>query len=432
MTKKPKNNKNVINMGCRLNIYEGGIIKKILKDNKNEDIIVVNTCAVTSEAERQSRQAVRKAANQNPEKMIIVTGCAAQINPSQFKNIPQVIKILGNNQKFNTEFYQNTSCENCTSCELNQEKIIVSDIQEINETASHMTPIFNERSRAFLQIQNGCNYRCSYCIIPLARGISRSIPSNQIIKNILTLENDYNEFVLTGVDITDYGNGLNENINLGKLCKKILKETKIPRLRLSSLDVAKIDKDLFDLIKNEPRFMPYFHISIQSGDNYVLEKMKRRHTRENVMEFCQIVKNFRPEVGFGADFICGFPSENEEMFENTINLVNSIKIPYIHAFTYSQRTGTIAAKMKQVPLKIRKERTNRLILEGNKIHKEFLFGLIGSKQKIVLENGNQGVAENFAKIKINRSSDKYKIGSIVEVICHSINEDLSINGELIN
>jgi len=429
-----KNNENkktsIINLGCRLNGYESSVIDGILKDaNIENDCIVINTCAVTAEAERKSRQIIRKLKKQNPNKKIIVTGCAAQINPKQFTEMEEVDKVIGNGLKTDKIVYQEIANEWSNPLILNTEKAIVNDIMSIKDTANHLLPDIQNRSRAFLQIQNGCNHRCTFCIIPYGRGNSRSVPVAQIINNINDLiKFGYNEVVLTGVDITDYGIDLPGSPRLGNLCKRILSSTNLKRLRLSSIDVAEIDEDLYDIIKTESRFMSYFHISLQSGDNLILKRMKRRHTREDVIKFCENIRKYRSDAGFGADIICGFPTESDEMFESTIKLVKECKINYIHAFTYSARSGTPAAKMPQVLMQIRKERTNKLIQVGDENLAEFLQLLSKTKQSVLLEADMTTRAENFAKIHIENKNSllKYQIGDIISVQCVSAEKDFLI------
>ncbi len=420
---KSSENTSVITLGCRLNSYESSVMEDILKaENLNNDVIIINTCAVTKEAERKSRQAITKAKRDNPDKKIIVTGCAAQINPEQFSQMPQVYKVIGNDVKNNPSTYKDLALEWSNPLQINTEKAIVNDIMSIKDTAEHLMPMSQDRSRAFLQIQNGCNHRCTFCIIPYGRGNSRSVPVAQVVNNIKNLiEQGYNEVVLTGVDITDYGSDLPAQPKLGLLCKRILSSTTLPRLRLSSIDVAEIDDDIKDLVISEPRFMPYFHISLQSGDNMILKRMKRRHAREDVYKFCDFVRKYRENPGFGADIICGFPTENEEMFANTMALVQDLQIPFMHAFTYSARTGTPAARMPQVPLPIRKDRTRRLIAIGEENLAKFIQSLIGTTQKIILEEGAMGHAENFAKIHITDTANlSSPVGSVVSVVCNTV------------
>ncbi|QED23849.1 tRNA (N(6)-L-threonylcarbamoyladenosine(37)-C(2))-methylthiotransferase MtaB [Candidatus Deianiraea vastatrix] len=426
---KKNEDQNVINLGCRLNSYESSVIDKIIeKTSISGKCIVVNTCAVTAEAERKSRQAIRKIKKQYPDKKIIVTGCAAQINPEQFTKMPEVEKVIGNDIKTDDGFYEKLSKEWSSPLQISSQKAQVNDIMSIRETANHLFADTQNRSRAFLQIQNGCNHRCTFCIIPFGRGNSRSVPVAQVVNHIKELiASGYNEVVLTGVDITDYGLDLPAKPSLGNLCKRILATTDLKRLRLSSVDVAEIDEDLIDLIKTEPRLMPYFHISLQSGDGLILKRMKRRHTPDDVVKFCDLVRSYRADVGFGADIICGFPTETDEMFENTLKLVEKCQIQYIHAFTYSARNGTPAAKMPQVKLDIRKRRTSDLIALGDRVLMDFSKSLIGKAQSCVVEADFTLRSENFAKItpKDKSKFTSLQVGSIISVICTDI-----IDGEV--
>ncbi len=409
----------VINLGCRLNGYESSVIDGILKqEGMSEDCIVINTCAVTAEAERKSRQEIRRIKKLNPDKKILVTGCASQINPDQFTSMIEVDKVIGNGYKTDANVYKEIAGEWTSGLQVNTEKAIINDIMSIKDTALHLAPDTQDRTRAFVQIQNGCNHRCTFCIIPYGRGNSRSVPVAQIIENIAKLvdEDGYNEVVLTGVDITDYGSNLPANPSLGSLCKRILSHTSLKRLRLSSIDVAEVDEDILDLLANNERFMPYFHISLQSGNDLILKRMKRRHLRDDVFKFCEKIRNLRPNIGLGADIICGFPTETDEMFEDTKNLLRETGICYLHAFAYSQRSGTPAAKMPQVLLSKRKERTAGLIKIGNENLEEFLKKMVGTEQKIILERDFTGRCENFAKIcfkDVDIIKNRFKFGEII-------------------
>lgn len=397
-TKDDSNKAEVINFGCRLNAYESESIKKILSENKVNDILVFNTCSVTKEAERQARQAIRKAKRNNPDKRIIVTGCAAQTNPDQFKKMPEVDTIIGNAIKYDPNLYINDGANKD-----GEKRVFINDI--MLETKVAHNPIissFEDKTRGFLQVQNGCNHRCTFCIIPFGRGNSRSVEPRRVVEEAKAMRaNGYLEIVLTGVDTTSYGADFDNKISLGQLCKMILSEVNdLPRLRLSSIDVAEIDEDILDLLANEKRFMPYLHISIQSGDNLILKRMKRRHTREMVMDFCNKVKKMRPDVAFGSDIIAGFPTESEEMFKNTSDLLKSSNIVYNHVFTFSPRSGTPAARMPQVDHAIRKERTSILINQTKEQMNSFLKSMIGTKQSVLIEKDGIGRCENFAPVKL--------------------------------
>lgn len=398
------NNVEITTFGCRLNIYESEAIKEQLKDiSFSEDVIVFNTCAVTKEAEKQAIQAIRKAKRENPHKRIIVTGCAAQLDPKKFADMPEVDKILGNQEKFEKNNYQ-----------LNEEKILVNDIMSVKETAAHLVSNFEGKIRSFVQIQNGCNHRCTFCTIPFARGNSRSVPVAAIVEQTKKLvKNGYKELVLTGVDITDFGLDLPGKPTLGEMVKRLLTLVpELPMLRLSSLDVAEIDPLLFELMAYEPRVMPYIHISLQAGDNMILKRMKRRHNREQVLEFCNKLRSLRPEVVFGADIIAGFPTETEEMFANTYNLISEAGLQLLHVFPYSARSNTPAAKMPQVLKQIRKERAEKLRIAGHTELHKFFDSAIGKTYKVIVERDNIARAENYLQVKLPQN---YSEGEILEV-----------------
>ena len=391
----------VITFGCRLNSYESEVIKQAIDTAGNQggvQTIVFNSCAVTQEAERQLRQAIRKARRNNPEARIVVTGCAAQIAPEKYAKMQEVDVVLGNEEKLKPESYQ-FSHQAPESTEVH-----VQDIMTVKETASHLISGFDGRARAFVQVQTGCNHRCTFCIIPYGRGNNRAVPIGEIVGQVKQLvANGYKEVVLTGVDITDYGKDLPGQPTFGQMVRRLLKLVpELPRLRLSSVDVAEIDDDLMALIATEPRLMPHLHISVQSGDNMILKRMKRRHTREQVITFCDKVRKLRPEVVFGADIIVGFPTETEEMFQNTLNLVEEAGLTYLHVFPYSEREGTPAARMPQLPKDIRKERAARLREAGNIAHKTFLERKVGCDENVIVEEEKQGRGEDFSIIRLEQ------------------------------
>jgi threonylcarbamoyladenosine tRNA methylthiotransferase MtaB len=444
---KPK----VINFGCRLNAYESEAIKEILEGDENKEkqnLIVFNSCAVTSNAERQLRQSIRKMAKENPDSKLIITGCAAQIDPQKYAGMKEVFRVIGNEDKFKKTSYfgeNSAKIENSSQKDLEKDsdfespthhqdkifaeenytfideslesKILVNDIMSVKETSSHMISGFENQSRAFVQIQNGCNHRCTFCIIPYGRGNSRSVAFGEVVKQIKYLvDNGYKEVVLTGVDISDYGKDLLEGLTFSKMVKRLLKLIPdLPRLRISSIDVAEIDEDFLDLLKNEPRLMPYLHISLQAGDDMVLKRMKRRHNRAQVLEFCQKARELRPDITFGSDIIAGFPTESDENFQNSLNLIHEAGIIFNHIFPYSIRKGTPAAKMPQIADKIKKSRAQALRNAGQiELHK-FLDMQIGKTQSIVLEENNIGRCENFAAVKIQNAEPNLKTGEIFQV-----------------
>ncbi len=403
-----KENK-VITFGCRLNIFESEVIKDQLKKSNQENTIIFNSCAVTSETERKVRQSIRKHKKQFPEKKIIVTGCAAQINPQLYSNMSEVDMVLGNKEKL--ELKQHLFSSN------NTENIQVSDIMELKETSSHMVTSFEGKARAFLEIQNGCNHRCTFCIIPFGRGNNRSVPIPTIIKNCQRiLDEGFLEIVLTGVDITDYGTNLPVKPSFAYLIKEILKHCpNLTRLRLSSLDVAEIDDDLRNLLVTEKRILPHFHISMQSGDNMILKRMKRRHNREQIIDFCNFIKKHRKNSSIGADIITGFPTETEEMFLNSVQLVKNLQISLLHIFPYSEREGTPAAKIpqeKQIAKNIRKERARILINLGKENLRKFQKEFIGKKIDALVESKDFLRSDQFLKIKLKNS---FKSGTVVKV-----------------
>ncbi len=363
-----------------------------LKEANAQDCIVINTCSVTKEAIKKAKQEVRIQKRKNPLAKIIVTGCAAQIDPEMFSKMPEVFQVIGNEEKLHSVNYYGTQTE----------KILVNDIMSIKETAGHLVSHFENNTRAFVQIQNGCNHRCTFCTIPYGRGNNRSVPIGAIISQIKHLvEVGYKEVVLTGVDITDYGCDLPGKSTLGQATNRILNLVpELQRLRLSSVDVAEIDPELLELIKYHPKLMPHLHISMQSGDNMILKRMKRRHSREEVINFCNEVRQTRSEVAFGADIIAGFPTETDQMFENTKNLVDEAGLQYLHVFPYSAHPNTPASKMPQVENKIKKERTQILIQKGKEQLDKFLQSNIGKCGKLLVEKDNSGYTENFIHAKI--------------------------------
>jgi len=333
----------VISFGCRINSYESEVLKEKLKNCDN--LIVINTCAVTAEAERQCRQAIRKAKKENPNAEIIVTGCAAQVSTARFAEMPEVDLVLGNREKTEIEKYL-----------ISDKKTVVGDIFSFSGYDAYMITGFEGRERAFVEIQQGCNHRCTYCIVPYARGANRSVPEEKIIAQIrLLLSQGYKEICLTGIDACSYEPGLSI------LVKHILSTfPELPSLQFGSLDPAALDDDFIELVRTCPNIHPHFHFSIQSGDNLILKRMRRRHSREDVITVCRKLRAARPECTFGADFICGFPTETEENFANTLKLVAEADIKNLHVFPYSERPGTPAAKMPQVPVNIRRQRAEIL------------------------------------------------------------------------
>ncbi len=356
-----------------------------------EDAIIFNTCAVTKEAERQARQAIRKARRDNPNAQIIVTGCASQIDPDSYAKMPEIDQIIGNDLKLKPE----------TWGVRHNDRVLLNDIMAVKETASHLIEGFEDRSRAFLQVQNGCDHRCTFCIIPYGRGPSRSVPIGIIASQVATLVGQgYNEVVFTGVDVTSYGPDLPGSPSFGQMIRRVLAlNPELKRLRLSSLDPVEIDEDLWRLIAEEPRLMPHLHLSLQSGDDLILKRMKRRHLRKDAIEMCRKAREFRPEMEFGADIVTGFPTETEEMFKNTLKIVEECDLTYLHVFPYSEREGTPAAKIPdQVDPAIRKERAARLRALADVQHQKLLKRHVNKTVDIIVEKGNFGRSESFAPV----------------------------------
>ncbi|UGX85840.1 tRNA (N(6)-L-threonylcarbamoyladenosine(37)-C(2))-methylthiotransferase MtaB [Phyllobacterium meliloti] len=393
----------VVTFGCRLNTYESEVMKREADaaglGTLENGAIIFNTCAVTSEAVRQARQAIRKARRDNPQARIIVTGCAAQTGADEFAAMDEVDLVLGNEEKLKSNSYRMLP-----DFGVNQfEKVRVNDIMEVRETASHMVDAIEGRARAFVQVQNGCDHRCTFCIIPYGRGNSRSVPMGGVVEQVKRLVgNGYNEVVLTGVDMTSYGPDLPGSLRLGKLVKTVLGQVPdLKRLRLSSIDSIEADDDLMEALATESRLMPHLHLSLQSGDNMILKRMKRRHLRENSIEFCENVRNIRPDIVFGADIIAGFPTETDEMFENSIRIVEECGLTHLHVFPFSPREGTPAARMPQVNRQIVKTRAARLRAAGETAYRAHLDRLVGTTQRILIEREGLGRSEGFTLVGLN-------------------------------
>ncbi len=386
----------ILTFGCRLNAYESEIIRTHTAAAGIDDIVVVNTCAVTAEAERQARQAIRRARRSKPEARIVVTGCAAQINPDQYGSMDEVDFVLGNEEKLKAESW--------LDLESDATEIRVNDIISVTETVNHFIGGFEERARSFVQVQQGCDHRCTFCIIPFGRGPSRSTPVGEVVRQVRALvETGYKEIVLTGVDLTDFGKDLPGTPTLGNLCQRLLVQVpELPRLRLSSIDPVEIDDDLFMLIGSEPRLLPYFHLSLQAGDNMILKRMKRRHNRQDAIDVCLRIRAMRPDATFGADLIAGFPTETNDMFENTMAIIDECDLTHLHVFPYSERTGTPAAKMPALPKQVRRERAARLREAGASRLSAMLNSRIGKSADVLVEKDNAGRCEQFLPVRLNR------------------------------
>ncbi len=386
----------VITFGCRLNTYESEVMKAEAAKAGLDSAILVNTCAVTGEAVRQARQAIRRARRENPSARIIVTGCAAQTDAAGFAAMPEVDAVLGNEEKLKAENYRALPDFGVEA----DEKLRVNDIMSVTETAPQLVGHIDGHVRAFLQVQNGCDHRCTFCIIPFGRGNSRSVPMGAVVEQARKLvENGYREVVLTGVDATSYGADLPGRPTLGLLAKTLLKQIpEIARLRLSSIDGIEADRHLFDLIADEPRFMPHLHLSLQHGDDVILKRMKRRHSRADALAFVEQVRRLRPQISFGADMIAGFPTETEEMAENSASLADAIGIAQLHVFPYSPRPGTPAARMPQLDRRLVKDRAARLRETAERLQARHLASMVGTRQTILVEMTGMAHTENFTLV----------------------------------
>jgi threonylcarbamoyladenosine tRNA methylthiotransferase MtaB len=383
----------VITFGCRLNAYESEAIKARAEEAGLADAVVVNTCAVTAEAVRQSRQAIRKVRRANPGTRIIVTGCAAQTEPETYAAMAEVDVVLGNQEKLHARSYADFGVSA-------SERVRVNDIMSVRETAAQFVDIFEDRARAFLQVQNGCDHRCTFCIIPYGRGNARSVPMGSVVDEAKRLvDSGFPELVLTGVDLTSYGSDLPGTPSLGQLVRKILKLVPgLKRLRISSIDSVEADPDLLAAIAEEERLMPHLHLSVQAGDDMILKRMKRRHTRKDTIAFCEEVRRLRPDVALGADFIAGFPTETDAMFENTLKLVGEAGFAYLHVFPFSARKGTPAARMPQLDRRVVKARAMRLRATGLDALERRLKALVGTEQEVLVEKNGFGHTRCFAPI----------------------------------
>ena len=399
--------------GCRLNTFETEIIKSFIETNKIKNLSVVNTCAVTQEAEKKAVREIKKIKNKNKDTFLVVTGCAAQLRAKSFENMSEVDLVLGNQEKLisgNWSKINNLLKTNKRNFKSN----LVSNIMKENTLPSNKLIPSKSNTRAFLGIQNGCDHRCTFCIIPYARGNSRSITKSEIKKQIETLVlNGIKEVVLTGVDITSWGLDFEKKERLGDLICFILNSIpSLERLRISSIDSIEIDPRLMDLLCYETRLMPHLHLSLQSGDNMILKRMKRRHSREDTIKFCSLLKKIRPKMTFSADIIAGFPTENEEMFQNTISIIEQCKIDWIHVFPYSSRTGTPASKMPQVPKMEIDKRASILRKISNERLNKHLKNKIGSVQKVLVEGNAKGFTEDYSRVSFEEGPE---IGEIINM-----------------
>ncbi|MFV1874524.1 tRNA (N(6)-L-threonylcarbamoyladenosine(37)-C(2))-methylthiotransferase MtaB [Nioella sp.] len=399
-------------LGCRLNAYETEAMKALSQQAGVDNAVVVNTCAVTAEAVRKARQEIRKLRRDNPEAKIIVTGCAAQTEPETFKAMDEVDLVIGNTEKMQPETWAGIAGDFIGQTE----KVMVDDIMSVTETAGHLIDGFGTRSRAYVQVQNGCDHRCTFCIIPYGRGNSRSVPAGVVVDQIKRLvDRGYNEVVLTGVDLTSWGADLPSTPRLGDLVMRILKLVPdLPRLRISSIDSIEADENLMQAIATESRLMPHLHLSLQHGDDLVLKRMARRHLRDDAIRFCEEARRLRPEMTFGADIIAGFPTETEAHFENSLKLVAECDLTWLHVFPYSKRNGTPAARIpNQVNGNVIKDRAARLRAAGERQVATHLSAQVGRMHRVLLENPHMGRTEQFTEVDFR---DPQPEGQIVEVL----------------
>jgi threonylcarbamoyladenosine tRNA methylthiotransferase MtaB len=390
----PSTSDRVETFGCRLNAFESEVIRGHLDPAGGRTRIIFNTCAVTAEAERQARQAIRKARREQPDAEIVVTGCAAQINPDAYGAMAEVDRVIGNEEKLVAKTWRADGEA--------EPRVMVNDIMSVTEIAPHLVAGFEGRARAFVQVQQGCDHRCTFCIIPFGRGNSRSVSIGEIARQARALvENGYRELVLTGVDITSFGSDLPGRPSLGQLARRLLAQVPdLPRLRLSSIDPVEIDDDLLALIATEPRLMPHLHLSVQAGDDLILKRMKRRHLRDDVIKIAARLRDLRPDIVLGADIIAGFPTENDEMFQRSLDLVHEAGLMHLHVFPYSTREGTPAARMPQIPMVDRKRRAGQLREAGARALNGYMVERIGTTERVLVEKENAGHTEHFVPMTV--------------------------------
>jgi threonylcarbamoyladenosine tRNA methylthiotransferase MtaB len=404
----------VVTFGCRLNAYESDVIRCQARAAGVGEVVIINTCAVTAEAVRQSRQTIRRIKREHPDVPVVVTGCAAQIDPRTFADMPEVALVLGNDEKLSGKIWRehrNPLLMRRPVDVPSEKKINVNDIMTVRETPAHTAILPGGgnagRVRAFVAVQNGCDHRCTFCVIPYGRGNSRSVPMGEVVAEVRSLfEQGYREVVLTGVDLTSYGSNLPANPKLGTLVKQILKHVpQLPRLRLSSIDSVEADRDLLDALANEAHLMPHLHLSLQSGDDLILKRMKRRHCRADAIAFCTQVRRLRPDVVFGADMITGFPTETDAMFARSLDLVDACGLTRLHVFPFSPRHGTPAARMPQLPRTVAKERARELRARGEAAFKQHLDSQVGRRCRVLTQSRSGGHNEQFTPVRFNRPAE---------------------------
>ena len=409
----------LVTFGCRLNVVESEAMKQAALEAGHDNLVIVNSCAVTAEAVRQARQTIRRLKRERPDTRIVVTGCAAQIEPEKFASLTEVSTIIGNAEKTKSATWAALAKSNA-----GEARIQVSDIMAVTQTARQVPDRFEGHTRAFVEVQNGCDHRCTFCVIPFGRGNSRSTPVGQVTDQIARLvDQGYAEAVLTGVDLTSYGPDLPGAPRLGTLVKAILRDVPgLRRLRLSSIDSVEADDELLDAIATDKRLMPHLHLSLQAGDDLILKRMKRRHLRDDAIRFCETVRGLRPDIAFGADIIAGFPTETEEMFQRSIELVDACGLSSLHVFPYSARPGTPAAKMPPVPADQIKDRARRLREKGAEALSRHLDRLIGSEQEILVERGGIGRTPCFIPVRVGDGQIAGTVMTSVRIISHNHRE----------
>ena len=403
----------VITFGCRLNHAESDVMLAHAKAAGLNNAIVVNTCAVTAEAQRQAKQAIRRVRRENPDSLIVVTGCGVQVAPDGFVDMPEIDRLLGNQEKLDPQFWVPQMSD----------RVVISDIQTVREVAPHLVSAFQGQIRAFVQIQNGCDHACTFCIIPQGRGPNRSVPMGELVRvTSALLAGGTREVVLTGVDLTAYGEDLPGNPTLGRMLRRLLNHVpSLTRLRLSSLDPAELDDDFFEVIQ-DPRILPHFHISLQAADDLILRRMRRRHLRHHLISFCDRLRALRPDAVLGADVIAGFPTETDAFFEQTRSFLEDYRIPFLHVFPFSPRPGTPAARMPQVPGPVIKERAAVLRALGDRLKEEMFRGLVGTTQPVLLENPRFGHTETFVPVFFDSPCPQEAVGQVIQVPIAGVKE----------
>ncbi|MFA5040506.1 MAG: tRNA (N(6)-L-threonylcarbamoyladenosine(37)-C(2))-methylthiotransferase MtaB [Bdellovibrionales bacterium] len=423
MPTKSKSHPEVLTFGCRLNIAESEIIRREAEEAGLHDVVIVNTCAVTAEAERQAGQAIRRLKREKPDVKIIVTGCSSQIDPQKYASMAEVAAVINNDQKTQPESYDKLAGHSSSISSPSRGGLGRGELRNISDS-SHI-PSLSAMQREFVEVQNGCDNACTFCIIPFGRGASRSVSFENVAKQVRAyVDQGFNEIVLTGVDIASYGRDLPGVPTLGFMTRHVL--THVPdlrRLRLSSLDPAGMDEDLWELIAEEPRLMPHLHLSVQSGDDMILKRMKRRHSNADVLSLVERARRLRPDIVFGADVIAGFPTETDAMFQNTYNLVKECGLTWLHVFQYSARKGTPAARMPQVHGSVRKERADLLRAYGEEASARYYKSLLGTTTSVLVENHGIGCTPQFAKLKLKGEAH---IGDIVDARCVKMENDMVV------